>query len=609
MDFLRHYRYTLFIFFVFCHSCYAATCKVPQKLIFRPTSLAYQKNTLYVLGRGYETFYSINLKNCHSQYITGGEKNGFVSPLGLADNSNKGQWVVLDSGTGMINIKNGKILGMIGNKMPDMLSTVFHLTDDPDYFIAIGDRSVYKVNFSTGKITIISDATHGTGPLMQDLRAVTISQNRIFALDYHEKKIYEINLKDGNRHVFVDLKNFSKMGVKCQQPFGIASSNTELFVTDPQAKQILSINIKSHNVSVLNSNKTQKNNPMIAPIGTFYDATEHTLYVSDFGKNAIYSLVISNNAIIATRHTVAEMGKTTSYPNEMVFPVDIMITKTGDLLIGDQHAAAVFKLNPKTKKLTLFSAPNKGNGPIMLEVNALHQFSHDSILLTDTSLTRVYEIDQNGNRTVFSPADNNVPGDPIWITKGLNYNWYISSGGDNKIYQFHFDLKNHTVHSQLVSDNNGKGEGPHLHNLLGIVWDSKNNQLIVANQGPNDLLFVNSESGNRTVLSGKNKGDGPEFKYLAGLAFVYPDTIYVADSFRPALIRVNIKNGNRTIVSGVNDGKIIGKGPMFKTPASIALTDYNKKAYITDPHGQAVYAINLKSGDRELLKTSARQTK
>ncbi|OGT49458.1 MAG: hypothetical protein A3E82_00010 [Gammaproteobacteria bacterium RIFCSPHIGHO2_12_FULL_38_11] len=577
-------------------------CQIPQKLMLRPTALAYQNDRLYLLGRSYETFYSINLKNCHARYIGGGEKNGFVSPLGLVDNSKNGQWIVLDSGTGMINIKNGHIKGMLGSKMPDMLSTVTPLENDPQSFIAIADRGVYKINLDTGKETVISDTSHGVGPLMQNLRSVTVTQNHIYALDYHQKKIYEINFQNGNRKIFIDLTAFKNKGIKALQPFGLTSSDHDLFVSDPEAKQLLAINLKTHKPDILNSNVTQKTNLMVAPIGLFFDRKNHNLYVSDFGRNAIYVLSITGNTTKVIRNTIVEMKKMPSYPNDMVFPVDLALTKEGNILIGDQHFGGVFKLNPKTKKLTLFSASNKGNGPIMLEGNALHTFTNNTFLLSDTSLTRIFEMDAQGNRKVFSPADNNVPGDPIWITKGDGNAWYVSSGGDSSIYQFHFNQKNHIVRSELISDNKTKGFGPSLHNTLGIVWVSECKQLIVANEGPNNLLWINPKNGNRTLLSGKNKGQGPEFDYVAGLAFAPSNTIYVADSFRPALVRVDLKTGDRTIVSGLTDKKeAVGTGPMFKGVASIALLSEKNIAYVTDPHGIAVYSINLKTGDRKLI--------
>lgn len=582
----------------------ASPCQVPEKLMLRPTGLFYQQNKLYVLGQTYGAFYSVDLKNCHTTFITGGQKNNFVEPINLIRDKKQHRWIAEDATQGLINIKNRQPKGMLGTHNPNNVTTVNHQS------FAINNAAVFKLNTDTGAESIISDAHHGKGPLMEDLSSIAGTQGSLFALDYDTKQIFKINPNSGDRSIFVDLTQFKKQNVKAEQPFAIAASDHDLFVTDPQAKQIIAINLKTQKASVLNSNDTQKNDPMIAPFEMFYDHKSHQLFVTDYGANKIDVLPIATNQAHAIRHTVVTMKTNGPYPH-MVFPAQLMMLDNGNLAVGDERFPGVFSVNPKTGKVVLLSGPEKGNGPLMTESIAMNKFSDGTMIMSDTFFSRFYAISAtNGDRHIFNRAriDNQfLQGDPFCLVHAGKHDWYFSNGGHSAIFKINFNRQNYTASSELVSGNH-KGTGPQYYNLLGMTWLPKEKKLVVANSPGfshskiNDLLLVDPSTGNRTVLSGGNHGTGPQFKYAADVFYVAPNTLYATDSFRPALDRIDIKTGDRIIVSGKTDqGKWIGKGPHFKVVAMVTVDPKRDVAYVTDAHQDVVFSVNLKTGDRKII--------
>lgn len=575
---------------------FAQICQVPEKFLLRPTGLVYKNNKLYVLGQTYGTFYSVDLKNCQSTYISGGQQEGFVEPISVI-HARKHQWIVEDATQGMINIKYDHAKGMLGKHNPNSIVKINNQA------FAINNAAVFKLNTKTGAETVISDANHGSGPMMSYLSSITGVQGNLFSLDYDQKKIYKINPDSGDRSIFIDLTQYKNKDVKAEQPFAITASNQDLFVTDPQAKQIIAINIKSKAVSVFNSNDTQKSDPMIAPFEMFYDHTGHQLFVTDYGANKIDVLSNAAGKFRGMRQVIVSMKADGPYPH-MVFPAQLMIARDGNLIVGDERFPGVFRVNPKTGKIILLSSPEKGSGPLMTEAIAINQFPNDKIVFSDTFFTRFYTIDANGDRHVF---DRSLHGDPFCLVHAGKNDWYFSNGGHSAIFKIHFDLNNYKATSELISGNH-KGDGPKYYNLLGMTWLPQEKKLVVAsNQGfskraQNDLFLVDPVTGNRTVLSGKSRGAGPQFKYVADVFYASPNTLYVTDSFRPALDRVDIKTGDRTIISGKDDnGKWIGKGSDFEIAAMLTADLKQNKAYVTDAHKNAIFSVNLKTGHRQIV--------
>ena len=66
---------------------------------------------------------------------------------------------------------------------------------------------------------------------------------------------------------------------------------------------------------------------------------------------------------------------------------------------------------------------------------------------------------------------------------------------------------------------------------------------------------------------------------------------------------VSLANGNRQILSGRNaaDESVLGTGPAFSLPYSLVTDFVNGVTYVADVNLQAVFAIDLATGQRIIV--------
>ncbi len=90
---------------------------------------------------------------------------------------------------------------------------------------------------------------------------------------------------------------------------------------------------------------------------------------------------------------------------------------------------------------------------------------------------------------------------------------------------------------------------------------------------------------------------GTELKQPAGLAFSADGrTAYVTDIAQRAVFAIDIATGNRNIVSAASRGQ----GDLFGKPTDIALVDGGTTAWVRD--GSRVFVVDLLQGDRIVLE-------
>ena len=170
--------------------------------------------------------------------------------------------------------------------------------------------------------------------------------------------------------------------------------------------------------------------------------------------------------------------------------------------------------------------------------------------------------------------------------------------------------------SRFTVSSDLRGQGPPLVNPEDVALDPADGSLLVANAYGGNLLRVNRASGDRTVVSGclnaactATRGAGPA---LQGPRFVVraPDGAWLVADRAPqaghyAIVRVDPASGDRTVVSGCANAacsSVVGSGPALVRLFGLALEPSGSLA-VAD--GQAVYRIDLASGNRSLLSGCA----
>ncbi len=134
--------------------------------------------------------------------------------------------------------------------------------------------------------------------------------------------------------------------------------------------------------------------------------------------------------------------------------------------------------------------------------------------------------------------------------------------------------------------------------------------MVVADFGLAAVVLVDPETGDRTLLSGADRGRGQQFVFPVGIAVEPAGTLAVVDALSAAIIRVDPATGNRTLISGFpsgfragQPGAERGEGPTFVFPRDIVVdeTEDGYTLVVVDAAEEMVIRVHPETGDRTLI--------
>ena len=142
--------------------------------------------------------------------------------------------------------------------------------------------------------------------------------------------------------------------------------------------------------------------------------------------------------------------------------------------------------------------------------------------------------------------------------------------------------------------------------LEDIAIDASNNRALLIDSDLDALIAIDIDSGARTILSDASTGTGVNLSLGINDASVALDSannrVLVTDSGLVAVIAIDLDTGDRNILSNNSAG--IGSGTdLQQTTAPITLD--SGRALLTDSGLDALVAINLATGDRVILSSAS----
>ena len=147
--------------------------------------------------------------------------------------------------------------------------------------------------------------------------------------------------------------------------------------------------------------------------------------------------------------------------------------------------------------------------------------------------------------------------------------------------------------------NNGIGEGPRFETPRSFVQLSAS-QLLIADSEANHLFHVDVSNGNRSIfIDGKDTIlNSPRALALdkANNRVLIIDNVD-NDESSPRLLSLNLESETLSIISGGGTGA----GPEMRAPESIALDTTNNRLLVTDSDNNALFSINLATGERAVI--------
>lgn len=211
---------------------------------------------------------------------------------------------------------------------------------------------------------------------------------------------------------------------------------------------------------------------------------------------------------------------------------------------------------------------------------------NNRVLVVDSTLNTLFSVNlTSGDRTVISSLTTGTGEGPqfnspteVALDSAQNRALVIEGGLESTLISVALANGNRTVISNTTT-----GTGPKFYSTKGLALDSLNNCALVTAFVPwfDTLSAVDLTNGNRAVISSKDTGSGPGFEPGFILKDVALDSLnnralVIAGGLESTLISVDLANGNRTVISH----KLVGVGPEIKGPQAIALDHDNNRVLV-----------------------------
>jgi hypothetical protein len=137
-----------------------------------------------------------------------------------------------------------------------------------------------------------------------------------------------------------------------------------------------------------------------------------------------------------------------------------------------------------------------------------------------------------------------------------------------------------------------------LRTASALGWDPVGERFVVADNGLQALLAVDSVTGARTVLSSASTGTGNPLDYMTSLAWdPVRGQMLVGDWGQHAVVAVDLGTGDRTVIASES----VGTGPVIATPYAVTWDPVRNRALVVDADVDALLAVDLDTGVRTVI--------
>jgi len=272
------------------------------------------------------------------------------------------------------------------------------------------------------------------------------------------------------------------------------------------------------------------------------------------------------------------------------------------LLVIDGFVDELLAVDLASGDRNVLSGAGAGSGPALLSPQGFTVDAPNSrVLLVDGGLDAVVAIDlATGDRTILS--DDTIGTGPELIGPGdLDYDSandrviVIDAGLDAALF---IDLAsgNRTIISDATI-----GSGPLLGNPRDVIYDASNSRLLVADATLDALLEIDIASGDRAVISDSSTGTGTQISSSENLELdAANNRVLLVEQLR-GLIAIDLTSGDRTVLNAPSDDYTLSGSRL----SGLAVDFTAGIVYLSDHHVDAVFAVNLGTGERTIVSSSS----
>ncbi|UZD65812.1 hypothetical protein [Marinobacter sp. AN1] len=416
--------------------------------------------------------------------------------------------------------------------------------------------NLFSVNLGNGSTTLLSgldeeDTVIGTGSRLTQISDMLFDPrdaNRLWVADSSSRAVFVVNLGNGDR-----LALGSRLG---SGPDFLAPAAVAL-LPNADARQPMVVVLDD----ILNDGSSEIYGVNLAPGDTFGDRVT----LSGFDADNPNQVRGQGPRLLDARNLVAD-------------------TANNRLLVADASANTVVAVDPESGDRSTLSGDDVGEGPTFDNIRALAvDVANNRVLVAQRGSLVAVDLD-SGDRTLISTGNGS---------------------GETDI-----------------------GTGPAIRSPISVALDARNNRLLVLLFDINDeelggLISVDLSSGDRTVISDPATGSGNILRIPVSVALdaannraLVLDSAFgfSIDQVPPSIVAVDLSSGDRSVVSGHDrgpdgefdsgDDQLIGGGSPFNptsTPADAAFDAEARILYVTDQSTGSLIAVDVDSGNRALV--------
>jgi sugar lactone lactonase YvrE len=540
-------------------------------------------------------------------------------PVALALDAARGQLYVADRAletvlrvdalTGDRTIVSGG--GLLGNEtgsgppLFDPAAVVYDPARRTLFVAEDNSNSLFAVDPVSGARTTVSDNSPAFGPTLFNWDGVGLdaARNRVVVVTPGIGEQYAIDLTTGVHSLVSDPSRDIPGVSRGFTAISVAPTRGVAYLADDFSNAVVRMDLATGaRTSVTSSGLSAGplTHPVIGtgpelewPTAVLYDETQSRLFVIDFGfagplievDETTGNRTLLTNGAVGTGINFKEAGGLALDPGgRTAYVVDV----TADIVVA-------VNLDDGSRRLIAGSPTGRGSidtGPVAVDVDAaagelyIVDFYENSLYSLDvaTGARRTISDASTGTGPLFdSPVDLSVDS-----TAGFAYVLDLQLDALLAIDLVSGDRR-------IVASGFVRPAGLALDRARGLAYVSANDY---------DVIRVDVVSGQMTVVSSTSVGTGPRPGDLTRLALdATQGRLLALDVYPNRVLSIDIATGTRSVVSGLNQngGTDIGGGPNLAYPRSIDVDESREIAYVTDSLYNAVIAVDLSSGYRQIV--------
>ena len=356
-------------------------------------------------------------------------------------------------------------------------------------------------------------------------------------------------------------------------------------------------------IPVPEDNDVFYNDPRSVDVVAHPDAEngESDIIMGNFGQGTIVRVnpTTGKRTVVSQSHGDQIIGDGPPF----VSITDISISRDKkDILVLDLAQEAVFAVNLVTGERVSVSrsyGEQSGSGFNMLNPHGI-QVVDDGYMVTDFGAPGVIFVDLDGKRTEFSVT----PVKGFGQIRGIEYlsdgNYAAADFGGEALY-----IVDGKTGERTLLSGRGKGTGPNLNGPVSVL-ELDADTLALSEFSSQSVLYVDRKTGNRKFLTTSTQaghGDGPPL----GTRSLEKDPLdssrlFAGDFNLDAIFEVDLETGNRRIYSSAITDTPRGDGPPLNNPFGIDVSP-DGLVYVADIGLQAVVEID-RDGNRRIVSSN-----